>query len=148
MYLFWIFCINAITQHVTFCICLLSPDILFWGASTLQHASALSFHGWKIFHCMDVPHFIHSSVDGRGNPMFNHLRNCQAHFPKGCTMHSHSLHSQPCRVLVSPHPYQYLQCFWIATVINSMWTDNFQIYRLDLEKAEEPQIKLPTSIGS
>ena len=25
---------------------------------------------------------------------------------------------------------------------------NFQIFRLDLEKAEEPEIKLPTSIGS
>ena len=25
---------------------------------------------------------------------------------------------------------------------------NFQIFRLDLEKAEEPDIKLPTSIGS
>ena len=25
---------------------------------------------------------------------------------------------------------------------------NFQIYKLDLEKAEEPEIKLPASIGS
>ena len=31
---------------------------------------------------------------------------------------------------------------------NSMWTENFQIYNLDLEKAEEPEIKLPTSTGS
>ena len=29
-----------------------------------------------------------------------------------------------------------------------MWTKNFQIYQLNLEKAEEPEIKLPTSIGS
>ena len=29
-----------------------------------------------------------------------------------------------------------------------MWTVNFQIFRLDLEKAEEPEIKLPTSVGS
>ena len=27
-------------------------------------------------------------------------------------------------------------------------TENFQIFKLDLEKAEEPEIKLPTSIGS
>ena len=27
-----------------------------------------------------------------------------------------------------------------------MWTENFRIYKLDLEKAEEPEIKLPTSI--
>ena len=31
---------------------------------------------------------------------------------------------------------------------NSMWTENFQIFKLDLEKAEEPEFKLPTSIGS
>ena len=31
---------------------------------------------------------------------------------------------------------------------SSMWTENFQMYKLDLEKAEEPEIKLLTSIGS
>ena len=31
---------------------------------------------------------------------------------------------------------------------NSTWTENFRIYKLDLEKAEEPEIKLPTSPGS
>ena len=36
---------------------------------------------------------------------------------------------------------------------NSMWTENFQMFKLDLEKAEEPEIKLEiwkktTSIGS
>ena len=30
---------------------------------------------------------------------------------------------------------------------NSMWTVNFQIFNLDLEKAEESEIKLPTSTG-
>ena len=29
-----------------------------------------------------------------------------------------------------------------------MWTMNFQMFKLHLEKAEEPEIKLPTSIGS
>ena len=29
-----------------------------------------------------------------------------------------------------------------------MWTENFQMYKLDSEKAEEPEIKLPTSVGS
>ena len=33
--------------------------------------------------------------------------------------------------------------------LHSMWTKNFQIqFKLDLEKAEEPEIKLPTSAGS
>ena len=31
---------------------------------------------------------------------------------------------------------------------NSMWTVNFQMFKPDLEKAEEPEIKLPTSDGS
>ena len=31
---------------------------------------------------------------------------------------------------------------------NSTWTKNFQMLKLDLEKAEEPEIKLPTYIGS
>ena len=26
---------------------------------------------------------------------------------------------------------------------NSMWTEKFQMYKIDLEKAEEPEIKLP-----
>ena len=29
---------------------------------------------------------------------------------------------------------------------NSMWTENFQMFKLDLEKAEEWEIKLPASI--
>ena len=29
---------------------------------------------------------------------------------------------------------------------NSMWRLNFQMFKLDLEKAEEPEIKLPTSL--
>ena len=31
---------------------------------------------------------------------------------------------------------------------NSTWTVNFQMVKLDLEKSEEPEINLPTSIGS
>ena len=29
----------------------------------------------------------------------------------------------------------------------NMWTENFQVDKLDLEKAEEPEIKLPTFVG-
>ena len=29
-----------------------------------------------------------------------------------------------------------------------MWTESFQMYKLDLKNAEEPEIKLPTSIRS
>ena len=31
---------------------------------------------------------------------------------------------------------------------NSTWTVNILMFKLDLEKAEEPEIKLPTSVGS
>ena len=32
--------------------------------------------------------------------------------------------------------------------LQQIWTMNFQMFMLDLEKAEEPELKLPTSIGS
>ena len=32
--------------------------------------------------------------------------------------------------------------------LQQWWTENFQMYMLCLEKAEEPEIKLPTSFGS
>ena len=31
---------------------------------------------------------------------------------------------------------------------NNMWTENFHMYKLDLEKTEEPETKLLTSAGS
>ena len=31
---------------------------------------------------------------------------------------------------------------------NSTWTENFQMFKLDLEKAEEPKVKLAVSVGS
>ena len=36
----------------------------------------------------------------------------------------------------------------ILQFFNSTWTVNFQLLKPDLEKAEEPEIKLPTSAGS
>ena len=32
--------------------------------------------------------------------------------------------------------------------LNTMWTMKLQVFKLDLEKVEEPEIKLPTSTGS
>ena len=34
------------------------------------------------------------------------------------------------------------------TGFSNMWTMNFQMFKLVLEKAEKPEIKLPTSVGS
>ena len=36
----------------------------------------------------------------------------------------------------------------LQTRLQQMWTVNFPIFKLDLENAEEPEIKLPTSVGS
>ena len=33
-------------------------------------------------------------------------------------------------------------------VFSNTWTKKFQMYKMDLEKAEEPEIKLPISVGS
>ena len=36
----------------------------------------------------------------------------------------------------------------VKAELQQYWTKNFQMYKLDLEKAEEPEVKLLTSIGS
>ena len=41
-----------------------------------------------------------------------------------------------------------LQAVWTLYEFNSRWTENFQMFKLDLEKAEEWEIKLPISVGS
>ena len=35
----------------------------------------------------------------------------------------------------------------LQTRLQHTWIENFQMYKLGLEKAKEPEIKLPTSIG-
>ena len=36
----------------------------------------------------------------------------------------------------------------LQTRLQHTWIENFQMYKLGLEKAEEPEIKLPTLVGS
>ena len=36
----------------------------------------------------------------------------------------------------------------LQAMLQSTWTENFQMFNLDLEQAEEPEIKLPTSVES
>ena len=42
----------------------------------------------------------------------------------------------------------YLWTQAVCSCLPGDWGLNFQMFKLDLEKAEEPEIKLPTSIGS
>ena len=36
----------------------------------------------------------------------------------------------------------------LQATLNNMWNMNFQMSKLDLEKTEEPEIRLATSVGS
>ena len=59
-------------------------------------------------------------------------RQCQRMFK----LHWHSSHTLAGKVKIS------------TPGLSSMWTVNFQMFKLGLEKAEEPEIKLPTFVGS
>ena len=51
----------------------------------------------------------------------------------------------------SPSSYLLKPITWSKSFklgFSSMWTKNFQIYKLDLEEIEEPEVKWPTFVGS
>ena len=62
-------------------------------------------------------------------------RQCQRMLNATTQLHSSHRLAKKCSTLSKPG-------------FSIMWTVNFQMFKLDLEKAEEPKIKLPTSIGS
>ena len=55
--------------------------------------------------------------------------------------------SNYCTVALTSHTSQVIFIF-SKPGFTSTWTVNFQMFKLVLEKAEEPEIKLPTSAGS
>ena len=44
--------------------------------------------------------------------------------------------------------YRHFHLKYQIKLLQQYVTKNFQMYNMDLEKAEEPEIKLPTSVGS
>ena len=58
------------------------------------------------------------------------------------------------RMLKLPHTYIHFSCSQgnaqnlFKLGFNNTRTENFQMFKLDLEKAEESEIKVPTSVGS
>ena len=50
-------------------------------------------------------------------------------------------------IALIPHASKVIQNY-SKPGFNSMWIENFQMFKPNLEKAEEPEIKLPTSVGS
>ena len=66
------------------------------------------------------------------------------------SFHSNSKEGQCQKLFKLPHNCTHF-CMLIrlcSKSFSSMWTKNFQIDKLDLEKAEEPEIQLPTLVGS
>ena len=66
--------------------------------------------------------------------------------------HSNPKERQCQRMFKLPHNCTHFTC-WPSNAQNSpirlqQWTENFQMFKLDLEKAEEPEIKLSASVGS
>ena len=70
------------------------------------------------------------------------------------SFHSNPKEGQSQRMFKLPHNCTHFTCYQsdaqksFKLGFNSMWGKNFQMYKLDLEKAEEPEIKLSTSIRS
>ena len=63
--------------------------------------------------------------------------------------HSNPKERQCQRMLKLLHNCTHLTCSTFSKPgFSNMWTVNFQMFKLDLEKAEEPEIKLQTSVGS
>ena len=49
-------------------------------------------------------------------------------------------------VALISHTIKVMASVWVSHIskgFNSMWTENFQMVKLDLEKGQEPEIKLP-----
>ena len=93
---------------------------------------------WKC--CTNMPANLENSVVATGLEKFS--------------FHSTPKDRQCQRMLKLPHNFPHLtmltkQCSKFSKPgFSSTWTKNFQMIKLDLENAEEPEIKLPTSVGS
>ena len=73
---------------------------------------------------------------GKGQFSFQYQRKAMPKSVQTTTqLHSSHMIAKSCSQFSKP-------CF------NGTWTMKFQMFKLDLEKAEEPEIKLPTSAGS
>ena len=66
------------------------------------------------------------------------------------SFHSNPKEGQFQRLFKLPHNYTQAREYskFSKWGCKSTWAKNFQMFKLDLEKAEEAEIKLPTSVGS
>ena len=127
-----------------------------WGISSRlfqQSAATAPYLGWGVSpHChpswpwtwaMLSKSLIQLSVHGQGcvpSLLFDLRPNCGAGnedslLQKDSCMHCYTLYPQPCSRPLLTHA-------------STVYSWNFQTFKLNLEKAEEWEIKLPTSVGS
>ena len=100
----------------------------------------------SLFFCIDISFFIYTFIIGR------HLSfSCFLTIVNSAVVNIHvQVFAWTC-VCIS---WVFNSCIsWVCSKFSkpgfsSMWTMNFQMFKLDLEKAEEPEIKLPTATGS
>ena len=63
--------------------------------------------------------------------------------------HSNPKEGQYQRMFKLPYNCTHFTCSKsVKLCFSSTWTEKFQMYKLDFKKAEEPEVILPTSIGS
>ena len=72
---------------------------------------------------------------------------------KGQFSFQSQIKAMPKNVQITVQSHSFHMPAWLCSKFsklgsNSTWAKNFQMYKLDLEKAEEPEMKLPTYAGS
>ena len=79
--------------------------------------------------------------------IFTHLEKCQFVILRGFPGGNAKECSNHCTVALISHASKVMLRI-LQPGFSNMWTVNFLLFKLVLEKAEEPEIKLPTSAGS
>ena len=104
----------------------------------LSYFKSLKMRLWKYWtqHAIKFGKLSSGHRTGKGQFSFQSQRKAMPKKVQTTTQfHSYNMLAKQCSKFSKPS-------------FNSMWTVNFQMFKLVLEKAEEPEIKLPTSSGS
>ena len=87
---------------------------------------------------LNIPANLENSAVAKGLEKVGFHSNLKEGNAKECSnYHTIALISHASKVI----PKSFMQGF------SNTWTENFQMFKLDLEKSEDPEIKLPTFTG-